>query len=139
MSEKAAKKKAKAKPAAKKRAKPKASEEESKPVDAQPVMREDPPTPIPWVMARHDGGMQERRAKGFSGGELSVVGLTLVRALSMKVPIDLRRSSVLEGNVGTLKAWYKPPAKKPKQPKAEKAEEEKPKATKKAAKKTKKA
>jgi hypothetical protein len=64
--------------------------------------------------------------------------LTLIVALSLRVPVDLRRRSALEGNIGALKGWYKPAPKKAKEPKPEKAKAEKP-AKKKEKKKAKKA
>ena len=113
MSKKAAKKKAPAKPAAKKK---KAEKAESKSVEAKtepaPVVSVEP-SPQARVIARHEYSSLERRGKGFSSGELSAVGLTFVVAKSLKVPIDVRRRSVLEGNIGALKGWYKPEPKKP--------------------------
>jgi len=138
MSKKAAKKKAPAKPAAKKK---KAEKAEAKAAEAKtepaPVVNVEP-SPFARVMARHEYSSLERRAKGFSSGELSAVGLTFGVARSLRVPIDVRRRSVLEGNVGALKGWYKPEPKKPAAPKAEKkprAEKRAKKATKKKAKK----
>jgi ribosomal protein L13E len=132
-----AKKKAPAKPAAKKKkavkADAKAEETKGEPV----VVTEAEPSPQATVIARHEYSSQERRGKGFSSGELSGAGLTFIIAKSLRVPIDVRRRSVLEPNVGVLKGWYKPAPKKAKEPRAEKKEQaEKP--VKKAAKKAKK-
>jgi ribosomal protein L13E len=140
MSEKPAKKKARAKPAAKK--KKKAKEEVPAEVKPEPARVEMGPAPQVRVMARHDYSTQERRGKGFSFGELSAAGLTYLVARSLKVPVDIRRRSVLDWNVGSLKGWYKPAPKKAKEPKAEEQEEKpkkaKAKPAKKKAKKTKK-
>jgi ribosomal protein L13E len=144
MSEKAAKKKkvkkTRAKPAAKKKKiahKAHAKAEEEVKVESAPVV-ETEPSPQAVVMARHEYSSQERRGKGFSFGELSAAGLTLIVAKSLSVPVDIRRRSVLEGNVGALKGWYKPAPKKAKEPKPEKVKAEKP-AKKKEKKKVKKA
>ncbi|MDA4132879.1 MAG: ribosomal protein L13e [Thaumarchaeota archaeon] len=137
MSEKAAKKKSPAKPAAKKKAeKVDAKVEETKTVSQKPVVKAVPPHST--VLVRHEYAMQERRGKGFSLGELSAASLTFVTAKLLRVPVDIRRRSVLEGNTDILKGWYKPEPKKAKEPTAEK----KPKAAKspkKSAKKPKKA
>jgi len=127
-----AKKKAPAKRATKKKAaKAHVKVEETKGESVAVVEAE--PSPEAFVIARHEYSSQERRGKGFSLGELSGAGLTFIIAKSLRVPIDVRRRSVLEPNVGVLKGWYKPAPKKAKEPRAEK---EKP--VKKAAKKAKK-
>ncbi len=136
MSEKAAKKKATRKSAAKR----KTSKRKSEPTPetgtaAAPVVNAEP-SPHAMVLSRYDGEMHERHAKGFSFGELAAAGLTKVAALGLGVPVDIRRRSSLDDNVGALKAWYKPAPKKAKEPEPEKAKPVK--HTKKAAKKTKK-
>jgi ribosomal protein L13E len=130
MSEKAAKKKVKKtrakKPAAKKKVAHKAhAHAKEVKAEAAPVLEAEP-SPQAVVMARHEYSSQERRGKGFSFGELSAAGLTLIIAKSLSVPVDIRRRSVLEGNIGALKGWYKPAPKKAKEPKPEKAKAEKP-------------
>jgi ribosomal protein L13E len=142
MSEKAAKKKTKktrAKPPAKKKVEQKVhvkAEEEVK-AESTPIFEAEP-SPQAFVMARHEYSSQERRGKGFSLGELSAAGLTFIIAKSLRVPVDIRRRSVLETNIGSLKVWYKPAPKKERGPKPEKAKAEKP-AKKKEKKKAKKA
>jgi ribosomal protein L13E len=140
MSEKAPKKKVAKKRAAKPKAakkkpepKPKAESEAGEAV--APVVSAGP-SPQAMVESRFKGGMVERHAKGFSFGELAAVGLTKVAALGLGVPIDVRRRSSLDDNVGALKSWYKPAPKKAKEPKPEKAKPAK--RAKKTAKKTKK-
>ncbi len=138
MSEKAvkkvpAKKKAVRKAPAKKRAAA-AKKEEAKEGAAKEII-ELTPAPSPVVMVRHEYGMQERAARGYSLGELASAGITFVVAKGIGVPLDLRRRSALDGNVALLKGWYVPAPKKAKVAAAEK--EEKP--AKKAAKKPKRA
>jgi len=43
--------------------------------------------------------------RGFSRKELEAVGLTFKEALSMGIPIDTRRKTYYEENVGTLKKF----------------------------------
>jgi ribosomal protein L13E len=123
MSKKAAKKKAPAKSKKKKAEKVEAVPRETK-----------------SELSRFDGDMYERRAKGFSFGELAAAGLTFTVARVMGLPVDIRRRSSIDGNVSALKSWYVPAPKKAKEPKEPKAEKKaKPaKAAKKASKKTKK-
>ena len=136
MSQKAAKKKGRAKPAAKKKAKAHLKAKEEKVEEPKPVVKIEP-SPQATVLVRHERSMQERRGKGFSSGELSGAGMSMLIARSLRVPTDSRRRSTLDGNVSTLKAWYKPAPKKPSVPKTEKPKAEKP--AKKKAKKSKKA
>ncbi len=87
------------------------------------------PAPTAVVQARHAREMIERPARGFSLGELSATGLSFEKAKSWKVSLDIRRKSILDGNVTKLKSWL--PTKKarmiekPVEP--VKAKEEKPK------------
>ena len=125
--------------ATKKRPKKKAKEEKKEETAASETGTakvEALPAPWPFVLARHEHAMQEREARGYSRGELESAGLTFVIARRSKVPVDLRRRSVLDGNVARLKEWYVPEPKKA-VPKKEKEEAEK--APKKAAKRKKKA
>ena len=61
--------------------------------------------PEPMVISRHGTGTIPRRGKGFSLGELSGAGIAPRTASSWGARIDVRRRSVLEGNVSSLKAW----------------------------------
>jgi ribosomal protein L13E len=137
MSKKAAKKKAPAKSKKKKAEKVEAVPRETK--SEEPAMKARP-APQASVLSRFDGDMYERRAKGFSFGELAAAGLTFTVARVMGLPVDIRRRSSIDGNVSALKSWYVPAPKKAKEPKEPKAEKKaKPaKAAKKASKKTKK-
>jgi ribosomal protein L13E len=145
MSEKAAKKKGSAKETGAKKSAKKAVPKQIKTRKAAKVAPKEPKAeavdkavefrtiPVPVVLARHEYGMQERDARGYSLGELASVGVSFNVAKRMKVPIDIRRRSVLEGNVGSLKSWYVPEPKKPKVETGEKAERLKKRAEKKAA------
>jgi ribosomal protein L13E len=117
MSEKAAKKapakKTSAKKAAAKRRASKAMKKETTEV-AEKKTPEVKLLPAPVVLARHERGSQERDARGYSLGELGSAGITFIVAKKAHVPIDIRRRSVLEGNVGKLKEWYVPEPKKEK-------------------------
>lgn len=98
------------------------------------------PVPQARVTSRHELEMHERRAKGFSFGELSAASITFTIARGLGLPVDIRRRSTLEDNVTELKGWYKPaPRKAPTEPRPEKkAKSATKRAEKKAAKKGKK-
>ncbi len=93
--------------------------------------------PKAMVSSRRKLVMVERQGRGFSMGELEGADFPIVLARRWKLHVDLRRRSVLEWNVTSLKKWFAPPAKAPEprpQPQAvqakavkEKAEKEKPK------------
>jgi ribosomal protein L13E len=63
--------------------------------------------PVPSVNARHDGNMVARGSRGFSYGEVGGAGFDLATAKRWRLPLDLRRRSVLEHNVEVLKSWHK--------------------------------
>lgn len=138
MSKKAAKKKAPAKKVAAKKPKKAEKEGEDAPAAAPVPKATMGPAPVPSVLSRYEGTMHERRAKGYSEGEIASVGLTRVLALSLNVPVDIRRRSTLQPNVDALKGWYKPALKKPSAPRAEMTEKPAKPAKKTAAKKAKK-
>jgi len=46
-----------------------------------------------------------RVGKGFSRDELKAVGLSVKQALKMGIPVDVRRSTMHEENVGALKSF----------------------------------
>lgn len=98
MSDKAPKKKVRAKPAAKKKAAKEDDKSEAPKDESAPVVQMGP-SPQATVMARHEYSSQERRGKGFSFGELAAAGVSFVIARSLSVPVDLRRRSTLDGNV----------------------------------------
>jgi ribosomal protein L13E len=63
------------------------------------------------VVARHGTETVEREGRGFSKGELSGAELPLILTARWKVPVDLRRRSVLRENVSALKKWFVKPKK----------------------------
>ena len=62
--------------------------------------------PLATVETRHGTEMITRPGRGFSLGELSGGGLTPNLAARWGLRIDVRRRSVLDGNVSSLKAWH---------------------------------
>jgi ribosomal protein L13E len=70
--------------------------------------------PEALVSSRRGTEMVTRRGRGFSLGELSGAGLAPRLATGWGVRIDVRRRSVLGGNVESLKTWggLQAPAKK---------------------------
>jgi ribosomal protein L13E len=101
-----------------KRAKAEEAAKPAKPAIQKPAGR----VPIAIVVARHGTETVEREGRGFSKGELSGAELPLLLAARWKVPVDLRRRSVLKENVSALKKWFARPkkpgavaARKPKQ------------------------
>ncbi len=65
--------------------------------------------PEAMVTSRHGTGMVTRAGKGFSAGELEGAGLSPNFASRWGVQLDLRRRSVIDGNVSSLKGWYPHP------------------------------
>jgi len=68
------------------------------------------PLPEATVTSRHIDSMHERPARGFSFGELAAAGVPLNAARREGLSLDIRRRSVVDGNVETLKGWFKGPA-----------------------------
>lgn len=58
-----------------------------------------------FVEARHGQSMERRTGRGYSLGELSAAGLSGMLARAWRVPLDIRRRSVLNPNVESLKSW----------------------------------
>jgi len=69
------------------------------------------PPPVATVAVRHvdSDSLHERDARGFSFGELSSAGVALNAAKREGLNLDIRRRSVVEGNVELLKGWFKTP------------------------------
>jgi ribosomal protein L13E len=67
------------------------------------------PPPEATVASRHIDSMHERPARGFSFGELASAGVPLNAAKREGLSLDVRRRSVVEGNVEALKGWFKSP------------------------------
>jgi ribosomal protein L13E len=99
-------------PKAKSKTKAKKAEVPEAPKETRPTGR----VPAAMVSARHEGGMVNRGAKGFSLGEMSRAGLPPRLAAKWGVPSDIRRRSVLDENVRSLGKWYTPPVKKAPKP-----------------------
>jgi ribosomal protein L13E len=80
-------------------------------VKAEPVVLGPPPKAT--IATRHIDSLHERPARGFSFGELASAGVPLNAARREGLSLDIRRRSVVEGNVDALKEWFKSPAAKP--------------------------
>jgi ribosomal protein L13E len=65
------------------------------------------PPPEAKVASRHLDSMHERPARGFSFGELASAGVPLNAARREGLDLDIRRRSVVDGNVEALKGWFK--------------------------------
>lgn len=91
-----------------KRKEARAKRKEERPVERPKVERPARPggeVPAPTVMARHEGSLRERPARGYSRSELSTAGLAGGFAKRWRVPVDLRRRSTVAANVEALKSW----------------------------------
>jgi ribosomal protein L13E len=99
------KKKVPAKEKPKKAAKPKNTEKKEN-APAKVVVKMGPP-PSAGVSVRHLDSMQGRPARGFSFGELSSAGIRIETAKRGELSVDVRRRSVVDGNVEMLKGWVK--------------------------------
>jgi hypothetical protein len=81
--------------------------------------------------------MITRIGRGFSIGEVSEAEMPMLLARSWNLMMDVRRRSVLESNVASLKSWFSTAKEvKAKAPEPEAVTEEKPKARKRPAQKT---
>jgi len=86
-------------------------------VKAEPVVLG--PLPEATIASRHIDSMHERPGRGFSFGELASAGVPLNAARREGLSLDIRRRSVVEGNVEALKGWFKTPARPTSERKAE--------------------
>jgi ribosomal protein L13E len=90
---------------------------EKKEIPAKPIVKAEPvvlgPPPGATIASRHIDSLHERSARGFSFGELASAGVPLNAAKREGLSLDIRRRSVVEGNVEVLKGWFKSPAGKP--------------------------
>ena len=72
--------------------------------------------PEATVSSRHGTEMVSRQGRGFSMGEITGAGLSRRLLMERGVPVDVRRRSVLDGNLESLKQWgekaAQPPRKK---------------------------
>lgn len=121
--------KAKPKKPAEKAARAPAKVETEAPPKAAEVQRPKGEAPRAMVSSRHEGSMVEREARGFSVGELGSAGFTLGVANRLGLATDIRRRTVLERNVESLRSWFSPPKQvpAPKPVMQERAEEQAPK------------
>jgi len=62
--------------------------------------------PLAMVSSRHEAEMVTREGRGFSPGETESAQIPGVLVRRWAIPIDVRRGSVLESNVESLKAWF---------------------------------
>ncbi len=74
---------------------------ESRIVIARPTGK----VPVAVVSARHGGDVKSRPGRGFSIGELRGAGLARGLVTRWGAVVDLRRRSILENNVASLKSW----------------------------------
>lgn len=77
-------------------------------VKAKPV-KPSGKAPEAMVTSRHGSGFVTRPGRGFSVGELAGAGFSQNLASSWGVRLDLRRRSVIESNVSSLKSWASHP------------------------------
>ena len=88
---------------------------EKKEVPAKAVVKPRPvklgPPPGAIIVARRVDSLRERAARGFSFGELASAGVPVNAAKRGGLSLDIRRRTVLDGNVEALKGWLKSSAK----------------------------
>jgi ribosomal protein L13E len=84
---------------------------EKKEAPAKPVVKAKKPDlgppPSAIIVARRVDSLRERAARGFSFGELSSAGVPVNSAKREGVSLDIRRRTVLDGNVEALRGWFK--------------------------------
>jgi ribosomal protein L13E len=74
---------------------------------AKPAALGPPPSAV--IVARRVDSLRERAARGFSFGELTSAGIPVNAAKREGVTLDIRRRTVLDGNVKALRGWFKSP------------------------------
>jgi ribosomal protein L13E len=92
-----------------------------KPKKSRAVAKKEPKVPRPevskptghvptaTVSSRHGADLVMRPGRGFSLGEIESAGVHLHTAKTWGLPLDIRRRSVLEGNVTSVKKWVAHP------------------------------
>ncbi len=87
--------------------KPKKSKAGNQEPRAERVPQSRPAGKVPpaLVTARHGIGTVTREGRGFSAGELQGAGIPSRLASRWGVRLDVRRRSVIQGNVDALKSW----------------------------------
>ena len=78
--------------------------QEAKTPEAKPL-RPTGKAPDAMVTTSHGTGVVTRMAKGFSMGELAAAGLSPNLASAWGVKLDLRRRSMVDTNIASLKSW----------------------------------
>jgi ribosomal protein L13E len=91
--------------AKKRRTEQQKKEKKSKRTTEEKTLKPHGSPPFAMAEVRHSGRMMQRRARGYSLGEVRGAGLNLRLARKWGMMVDLRRRSVLEGNVALLKKW----------------------------------
>jgi ribosomal protein L13E len=99
-------------PAKKVSAKPKAKSPEKKESPPRTVAKKAVPkilgpAPSATIISRYNDSTQERAARGFSFGELESASISLIEARNQKLSVDIRRRTILDDNIESLKAWLK--------------------------------
>ena len=82
---------------------------ESKKADKANPIKPSSKAPEPVITSRHGTGLVTRQGRGFSVREVAEAGLTPRLATRWGLRLDLRRRSVVEGNVDSLKSWISHP------------------------------
>jgi ribosomal protein L13E len=88
---------------------PKPMKEEVAQTKPEEIARPKGPAPHALVSSRLGGKMIERQGRGFSIGEMEGAELSPAKALGWHLSLDIRRRTVLDGNVLALKKWFVPP------------------------------
>jgi ribosomal protein L13E len=91
-----------------KKAKGKEKAEPTKAAKAKPVKPTGKP-PEATITSRHGAGFVVRLGRGFSMGELAGAGLSRDLASDWGLRLDLRRRSIVESNVASLRSWSSHP------------------------------
>ncbi|MGP8125616.1 MAG: hypothetical protein ACLQEQ_07105 [Nitrososphaerales archaeon] len=92
-------------PPKKKRVSGKKKEEKPKRAVKEKVSKPTGAPPSASVEVRLNGRMMQRRARGYSPGEVGQAGLNSRLARRWGLVVDDRRRSALEGNVASLRKW----------------------------------
>jgi len=87
-----------------KKAKREKKAEQTKAADAKPA-KPSGKAPEAMVTSRRGTGFVTRLGRGFSMGELAGAGLSRNLASNWDLKLDLRRRSVVESNVSSLRSW----------------------------------
>lgn len=92
-------------PAKKRRTDKQKKERESRHTTKKKTAKPHGSPPFALAEVRHGGRMMQRRVRGYSLGEVIGADLNLRLARKWGLMVDVRRKSLLEGNVALLKKW----------------------------------